>query len=507
MKKLFALLLALAMLFSLAACGSAPAAAEVTPVPADTDARPDAPGEVQEAAAFDFSGYWVCSGMRAGDTEMDGDQLLGMFGVSPDEVLSVDLTGDQAIVSLMGQGFRAGWAHSAQEEAVILSADPAMLGDGVEGLEISLNLEEDGRLSCRQPLGTLLLSRADDRPQALARQLNLYFMPGYTAEESAALANSGRECMYITDGSTFYGRLSQRSTNRSGLCSFTLSMDDNGVWPVLSEPKVLLTSTNAYYLNLVDGKLYFQRVDIAAGYASSICRMNPDGSDLETLVEDAGDYLQVVGDRMFYCSADWRYCSADLNGNHAEVLFDREVYNCYQVKPGLLMYQDDADHESLHLRDLNTGDDMRIAMGRIYGYGITGNTLFFAKIDESAELQAPNHICRLYRMDLTRPIAQYSESGELLFAYVYEVGDNIMGDSISVLPDMLYANNHAQCEPENWRSLSDDSYNTLAQMFRYRDDDWVIFENISKQGKLKGFDFTSVRTGHCTSYLCSDDIK
>lgn len=507
MKKFLALALALVMLFSLAACGKATVGTEGMPGLDDYDTHPDGPGGMEEAVDFDFSGCWVCDGMRAGDTEMDSDQLLSMFGVSPDELLSVEIMGDNAIVSLMGQGFRAGCTDSEYDEAVILSADPGMLGEGVEGFDITLTLEDDGRLSCSQQLGTLLLSRVDARPEALARQLSLYFLPDYTPEESAALANFGAEGMYVIDGDTIYGRLAQLSFLKSCLASATLSMDIDNVWPKLSSPKVLLPTTTAKYLNLIDGQLYFLCVNNAADNARSICRINTDGSGLETLIEDAEDYMQIVGGRIYYCNSDYRYCSADLDGNDVNVLFDKEVYCCAQVKPGLLMYQDDADNESLHLRDLDTGADIRIAMGRVYGYGITGNTLFFTKIDDDTYIQAKNHICRLYRMDLTKPIPQYSENGELLFAFAYEVGDNNMGDGISVLSDMLYSNNRGQAELDNWKSLSDDSYFYIGYELKYCDDDWYIFQTTNSNDRISGFDFYNAQTGHCTTYLNTEDIQ
>lgn len=509
MKKLISMLIVLAMLFSLAACGSSSGSGGERSESGKVkyQSAPDGPGGVLEPERFDFSGCWVCDGLRSGETEMSASDLKSMLGINPDEIFCVEIFDGYAIAYFMGEGLRLNCERSEDEDAVILSLDPAAFGEDAGLGDLTLRLESDGRLSFEEELGTLLLKGVDRRPDALAGQLNLYFCPDYTDDQTLSLAHFIAYGEYIKIGDTFYGKLAQDSTRRMTLCSFTLSMDSNNVWPEISNVSVLVEDCVAMFLTEVNGMLYFVNYDMANNEDYSICRINPDGSGFEVLIEDASDFMQIVGDRIYYCNDDYSYCSAKLDGSDAKVVINHEMYYPYQVQPGLLFFQDDADHESLHMMDLETGADMRVATGRIYDYGILGNYLYFTRVDEETDIQTDGCVCRMYRMDLTMPYPEYTEDGEILFAYRYEVSDLNIGDSLTVYPDMIHTNNYGMAEPEKWNTIADDSYYSLNDRTLYRDEDWYIIENKSSAGYITGIDFYSVHNAHGSTYLYVEDIK
>lgn len=491
MKKLVSVLLLVLIFVCLAACGGTEA---VRSAPAATDAP------VSAKTPFDFSGCWSCDGILSGDEQLDAGEVESAAGMDAAYTLSFELLDDFAVVTYMGNSMRC--AYECTDSTLTLTSD---LGDG---FTFTFTPEEDGRLSfAGGDLGTLCLSRVDERPEALSSQLHCYFLPDYTREESSALANFMAQGLYTTDGSSFFGIMCERSSSRFGLCSLSLSVDEYGI-PLVSEGKLLSARSAPQYLNVDSDHIYYLNRGATDGSDYSLCRIGKDGTDPLVIADDAYSYVQLVGSKLFYCDDDYRYRSVNLDGSGEELVFDKEIYYAYQVKPGLLMYQDDADSESLHLRDLETGADMRIAMGRVYDYGIIGNYLYFAKINEAAEIYDED-ICSLYRMDLTRPCLEYSDDGELLFAYSYERSDKNIDDLIFAYPDMLYARNFAQASPDEWLSLSLEPDYVLRFSVLYRDDDWLIYANRSAKNSdiISIINFCSIESGSVVSYLDVEDIE
>lgn len=300
--------------------------------------------------------------------------------------------------------------------------------------------------------------------------------------------------------------LSERSSHRFGLCSFSLSADEGGA-PVVIGAKLLSAQSAPQYVDLHGSDIYFLYREAGDEGGRSVCRIGKDGSGLVTVADDAYGYVQLVGDRLFYCDSSHKYRSVGLDGSGGELVFDREIYMAYQVKPGLLMYQDDADGESLHLRDLETGADMRIAAGRIYDYGIIGNYLYFAKIDGAAD-NGWDDICRIYRMDLTRPSPEYSDSGDLLFAYKYERSENLIGSSLYAFPDMLYSLNCVRATPDEWETLSCAGDYFLRTLVLYRDANRFIYSDLDSgdNSYVSMINFCSVGSGRASPYLYVEDV-
>lgn len=61
---------------------------------------------------------------------------------------------------------------------------------------------------------------------------------------------------YAADGDTFFGVLSERSSHRFGLCSFSLSADE-GSAPVVSGAKLLFAQSAPQYVNPHGSDIYF----------------------------------------------------------------------------------------------------------------------------------------------------------------------------------------------------------------------------------------------------------
>lgn len=111
------------------------------------------------------------------------------------------------------------------------------------------------------------------------------------------------------------------------------------------------------------------------------------GGDEEKLIIENADYLQMVGDSMYYCKCEKsdigktiNYCKSDLNGKNEEVVLDKEIYYPYLIE-NQLYYQDDADNETIHLYDLETKEDKRITDKRTYQYVLNDDYMYCIEYD------------------------------------------------------------------------------------------------------------------------------
>ena len=110
---------------------------------------------------------------------------------------------------------------------------------------------------------------------------------------------------------------------------------------------------------------------------SGIFKISKSGGTPACIIDDASEYLQIIGDKLYYCDGNYIFRKADLDGSNIETVLDKEIYYAYLLDEDWLIYQDDSDHESLHLRYLPTGTDTALTNAPSYNPILVGSTVYF----------------------------------------------------------------------------------------------------------------------------------
>ncbi|MBQ6755825.1 MAG: DUF5050 domain-containing protein [Oscillospiraceae bacterium] len=200
------------------------------------------------------------------------------------------------------------------------------------------------------------------QPKDPYESLSVDFSPA----ESARMNNFVNGGYYAFEGDTTYGRFF--SSDYSDVLA-RVDFKKDGTFADV-ESSVVLDTCCPTCLTVIGGDVYYIRDGM------SICKVPKSGGEVELVVYDAVDYLQEVGGRLFYCNSDYRLCSAELDGSGERVVFDREVYYPYFVNDEWFIYQDDADGESIHLRHLESGEDVTLSPTSTYSPIIYGKYLY-----------------------------------------------------------------------------------------------------------------------------------
>lgn len=184
-----------------------------------------------------------------------------------------------------------------------------------------------------------------------------------SAEESCAMVsfmNAGRAAL---DGDTLYC-FDFAEDYAPVLAAYT-------VGDTLSDRRVIASDCVPHCLTAADGLLYFIGDE-------GIERISPDGSGRELVHPCAAETLQ------YYNGAFYYHCGSTLykyeNGSERTVL----EACCYPyVFCDMLLYQSEADGESLHIRTLDGEHDFKLSGLPSYAPLIVGDTVYFTQRGEA----------------------------------------------------------------------------------------------------------------------------
>lgn len=148
---------------------------------------------------------------------------------------------------------------------------------------------------------------------------------------------------------------------------------------------VLTTKGTPYYI-YIDGEYIYSI--IGSGMTTKIYRCRLGGTDLTQLVEDDAWYLQVAEDYLYYNKYDVStgttlgFYRSNKDGSGEELVMDKEIYYSYVVGT-TLYYQDDNDNETIHKYDIVTKSDEKITSNKSYGFVVDGEFAYYIKNDNS----------------------------------------------------------------------------------------------------------------------------
>ena len=298
---------------------------------------------------------------------------------------------------------------------------------------------------------------------------------GPQAGRMSAFMNGGR---YAVSGDSIVG-FAFDSAGQQNLVRMDLKR--NGGFADV-EDYAILSHCNPHYACIHGDFVYFIKD------WDAICRVPLAGGEMaETIINEPADYLQICGDNLYFCNSDYRFCRAGLYGDDIEVLFDKEVYFPYMLDEEWLVYQDDADGESIHIRHLPTGADAKIADIPAGQPILYGSDLYAVSFDADGYM---------IMADLINPHVEYDEAkGEFNVSFSVEYGDLPVLADIAITSDgYIYCGPSTGTYIDDWQDASNDS-GKIDKRVMYSDDKYEVYWELDGDGNNAGIYIGLIETG------------
>ena len=457
MKKAFSLLLALVLLLSLAGCGSEskapdPNAGLYEAVTAEMSGFQIGVDSVFEdgfslelkdggKATFhydgkDYSMKWALEDgafhAEGGGAELDGTLSDGVMVLENvlDSGISITLECD-AILNAPVQAAPAPETGKAAGESAAAAQEPSAAPEQTA----SRPAEEPAPTAEPQPT---------EPPEPVLAVWESF--PGTDADGAIAMSNFMADPRCLVEDGVFYGRFFIK--NRYYAAFVRMDLEEQADKFVRTGYSILDMDHFPEHIYKLGDSLYFVCRTGGRSENLGIYRMQTDGSGMTCLYEGDCSYLAVVDGRLVFTDPDGRLVSTDLDGGDLRLILDREVYYPWFIDPDWLIFQDDADNESLHLLHLPDQVEFKLNDTPSYHPVISGTDLFYAVYPEGSRTSVLAHI-DLSRYDVEPdPDTGYltpvftEETGTKRVEYVLSDGEKLWS---AVLTDPV--------APENWREL------------------------------------------------------
>ncbi len=460
-KHLAALLCVLLAAALLAGCGKSPE----EPVSGELPAPPTktaAPAEPEPTVTVD-SGFWVVSKMTVDGSEYEGDFLTDLFGPA-DNTLSCGFDPDGTMTGVYFEDyFKSDWSGTGESCTFTFA-----------GQEAKADITDDGLLQITVKDGSAFtLVNQAEMPSAIANNPWRTYAPDFSVEETTAMSTFMAGGMYLVKDNMLYGLTHGITLNGSlGATPFAMKGD----FPTFEEVTGLDDSGLAYYLCTEGDSLYYIR-DYAA-----ICRVPLAGGDAEVLYEGACDYLQIHDGRLYFSDADYNFVSTDMDGKNLTTVVGREVYYPYFICEDWIIFQDDADDESLHLYNTTHGTDLNITYAPSYQPILDGTYLYFV-------MYHGDGMPYLNRIDMSDPEVFPCESSDWTLA-----DTNYMIDG-----EYIYLSNNISRVKEEWQGVTDES-TAVTSVNVYISPEYNVHHEFDADGYISGKYLTSTAKGGGTSF-------
>lgn len=393
------------------------------------------------------SGYWVVEKMVMEGNEFAKEDMEGIFGPA-DGILVLAFSESGAINGVyFGEPLKGSYTGTEDALELDLAGEKGtgVCKDGV--LEIKIG--EDMAFT---------LKNQEEMPDSIGSNPWATYDPDFSAEETAAMSNFMAYGRYYIEDDVIYG-LTHKESSNGGLGAIPFHM--KGDFPEFEEIKVLDGSGSANYLCKDGDYLYY-----TMNY-ESICRIKLDGSDQKTLYKGACDYLQIHDGRLYFADESYNFVSTDMEGKDLKTVVDKEIYYPYFICADWMIFQDDADDESLHLFNIADGTEVNITYIPSYNPILDGKYLYYTDIVEG--------VYYLNRIDMSDPDTFRCESSELTLC-----------DSAFMIDDLyVYTTNSNSVAKEDWKKLTDEE-TSITAVQAYVSKDYEIHHDLDSQGLISG---------------------
>ena len=403
MKKIITLMLVLLLLCISAGCGG------------NGNDNPNEPSQEKNGIT---DGFWVAEKIVMEDTEFSGDDMTGIFGPA-DTIMAVAFGTDGTFNAVLFENYIKG-TYTGTSEAPEMDFGGEIVKGTLDGDTLVLTMKD----------GSFTLKRQDEIPDSLANNPWVTYAPDFDAKQTAAMSNFMSYGYYLIEDDVLYG-LTHSETLSGSLGAMHFHM--KGDFPEFDETIILDGKGYANYICKDGDTLYYIR------NFEAVCKVNIDGSGAEVLYEGVCDYLQIHEGRLYFADENYNFVSTDMNGGDFTTVVDKEIYYPYFICSDWMIFQDDADDESLHLYNITHGTELNITYVPSYNPILDGHYLYYADMVDDQYF--------LCRIDMSDPET-----------FLFEGSDLPLRESSFMIDDkFVYTTNGISIEKENWQKLTDDS--------------------------------------------------
>lgn len=296
----------------------------------------------------------------------------------------------------------------------------------------------------------------------------------FTNEQTYAMGNFMMYGRYVVEDGVIYGLTHDEGHLQGALGARSFEME--GSFPKFGALTVLDDRADASYLLRAGDYLYY-----ISGH-SEICRVKLDGSGLETLYTGACDYLSTHDSKLYFTDASYHLVCTDMDGKNLTTVVDKEVYFPYFICSDWMIFQDDADNESLHLYNVVNGTEANITDSPAYNPILDGKYLHYAVPTDNA--------CQLCRADISDPQNIVYENGE----------GKLLSPEYIIDEGFVYGSNNYSVAKDDWKKLTVFDASTINMLEMYTSEDYSIHHELNEEGLIMGKYLTNKEKGGGTSF-------
>ena len=392
-------------------------------------------------------GYWVLDSMLMDGTELAKKDIEGLFGPC-DGVGAYVFYPDGTMKAVLFGEFIQGTYTGNPEAFTVDIQSEKMKGSCTEDGKLELYSDEKNKF---------ILIQQEEMPEALTQNPWVTYVVDFDDEETRLMSNFMSYGRYYIEDDVLYGLTHANKTDgQFAATPFYMKGD----FPEFKETIILDPDGTALYINKHEDYLYYVR-DWA-----QVCRVHMDGTGLEVLYDGTCDYLQVHDGKLYFTDADFHYVSMELDGSNVTTVIDKEIYYPYFICSDWMVFQDDADGESLHLYNTTFKEELKLTYMVSHNPIIYKNYLYFEAINEGGA-----YICKL---DMSDP---YETDIEVSDNYIAEYG-------FLIDESYIYTANNTKREIEQWKELSDTS-GEFTEMEMHVSDKYTVYHYFDAEGYIE----------------------
>ena len=429
MKKIITLMLVLLLLCISAGCGG------------NGNDNPNEPSEEKNGIT---DGFWVAEKIVMEDTEFSGDDMTGIFGPA-DTIMAVAFGTDGTFNAVLFEDYIKG-TYTGTPEAPEMDFGGEIIKGSLDGDTLVLTMKD----------GSFTLKRQDEIPDSIANNPWVTYAPEFDAKQTSAMSNFMSYGYYLIEDDVLYG-LTHSETLSGSLGAMPFHM--KGDFPEFDGTLILDGKGYANYICKDGDTLYYIR------NFEAVCKVNIDGSGAEVLYEGVCDYLQIHEGRLYFADENYNFVSTDMNGGDFTTVVDKEIYYPYFICSDWMIFQDDADDESLHLYNITHGTELNITYVPSYNPILDGHYLYYADMVDDQYF--------LCRIDMRDPET-----------FLFEGSDLPLRESSFMIDDkFVYTTNGISIEKENWQKLTDDS-DVTEEIYACVSEGYTVYHEFDSDGLI-----------------------
>lgn len=392
-------------------------------------------------------GYWVVETMTMEGVEFTSEDIVGIYG-ELDTVMALAFSKEGKVNGvLFAENFEATYTGTLEEFEIQIQ-DEVLKG----------SYSEEKMVLILQAGSEMVLVYQEEMPESIASNPWSTYKPEFDAEQTRAMSNFMMYGHYCVEDEVIYG-LTHAAGLQGAFAAIPFHM--KGDFPEFEEPQILDDRGAATYVNKVGDVFYY----IMNG--EEICRINVDGSGLETLYKGTCDYMQIQNERLYFTDENYHFISTDMDGKDLKEVVNKEIYYPYFICSDWMIFQDDADSESLHLYNTTFGEEVNITYVKSYSPIMNGKYLYY--VDASA---GNNYLCRIDMSDPERFLCERSEKTISIMEYLIDGED-------------IYFANNTCVALEKWQDVEiTDEATTELEV--YLSETYNVYHNFDKDGLISG---------------------